>query len=191
VFIYPQRSLSSVVVRKERTEGEVFRSLENLSMLCRLYGRRLSVLHNLFGVLAPSSAGLVVGSHPPARPLPNHRAIERQEEPAKLQVFTLPNGVRVLSESAHFPSAISLGVSIGTGTRDEDVDHSGICHALKNTVLKTNTRTNEQLNYCMLQMGGVFHAIRLESFQYAGSFLAHDTYDFLQMMVTWCWTTKL
>jgi len=129
--------------------------------------------------------------HPPARPLPNHRAIERQEEPAKLQVFTLPNGVRVLSESAHFPSAISLRVSIGTGTRDEDVDHSGICHALKNTVLKTNTRTNEQLNYCMLQMGGVFHAIRLESFQYAGSFLAHDTYDFMQMMVTWCWTTKL
>jgi len=153
-------------------------------MLSRLYGRKFGLLHNLFGVLSPSSAGLVVGSHPPARPIPNHTPIERSEEPAKIQVSTLPNGVRIVSESANFPSAVTLGVSVGAGSRDEDMDHSGICHALKNTFLKTNTRTNEQLNYCMIQMGGGEFSMKYdqETMLYAGSFLAHDTYDFLQMM---------
>jgi predicted Zn-dependent peptidase len=109
--------------------------------------------------------------------------MERQDEPAKLQVSTLPNGVRILTESTVFPSTVTLGVSIGAGTRDEDMDHSGICHAFKNTFLKTNVRTNEQLNYCMIQMGGGEFSMKYdqESMLYSGSFLAHDTYDFMQM----------
>lgn len=110
--------------------------------------------------------------------------MERQDEPSKLQVSTLPNGVRILTESTSFPDAVALGVSIGAGSRDEDMDHSGLCHALKNTFLKTNTRTNEQLNYCMIQMGGGQFCMKYnqESMLYAGNCLAHDTYDFLQML---------
>jgi predicted Zn-dependent peptidase len=146
--------------------------------------RAFGVVHNLFGLLSPSSAGLVVGKYPPARPLPNHIPIEAEEQPAQVQVTTLPNGIRILTESPLFPSPVTLSICVGTGPRDEDRNHSGLTFALQNTYLKTNTRTNEQLNYCMQQMAGTRFSMEYdqEAMMYQGSCLAHDIYDFLQMM---------
>ena len=140
-------------------------------------------LFSLFGLLSPSASGLKVSTYPPARPLPFHTPMERPYAPWQVQVSTLPNGVRVLTESTDFPSAVTLAVCVGAGPRDEDVDHSGMTMALKNTFLKTNTRTNEQLNYCIIQMSGGDYSMSFdqESMLYTGQCLAHDTYDFLQL----------
>ena len=152
--------------------------------MLRGHSRGFGLLHNLFGVLSPASAGLVVGQYPPARPLPSHIPIETEEKPVHIQVSTLPNGIRILTESPQFPAPITLSICIGTGPRDEDETHSGLTFALHNTYLKTNSRTNEQLNYCMQQMAGTRFSMDYdqEAMMYTGSCLAHDTYDFLQMV---------
>lgn len=154
------------------------------SQMLRLQKRQFGALYSLFGLLSPSSAGLVVGQHPPARPLPNHSPVETDEKPSQIQLTSLPNGVRILTESTVFPSAVTLAVHLNSGPRDEDMDHSGLTFALHNTYLKTNSRTNEQLNYCMQQMAGTRFSMEYdqESIMYKGNCLAHDTYDFLQML---------
>jgi processing peptidase subunit beta len=55
----------------------------------------------------------------------------------------LPNGVRIFTETAPFPGAVNLGLLIETGSRDETLQTSGMMMALKNTYLKSNSRTNE------------------------------------------------
>jgi hypothetical protein len=47
-----------------------------------------------------------------------------------------------------------LGILINAGTRDETMENSGSCLAIKNTYLKTLKHTNETINYGMIQMSG-------------------------------------
>lgn len=74
-----------------------------------------------------------------------------------------------------------MGLLIETGSRDEDMKTAGTCMALKNTYLKSNSRTNEQLNYGIIQMsGGSFTMDYTQELMYfQGYCLAHDTYDYI------------
>lgn len=56
---------------------------------------------------------------------------------------TLPNGIRVLSESATHPSNVNLGLLLNVGTRDENLETSGSMLSINNTYMKTVLNTNE------------------------------------------------
>jgi len=146
--------------------------------------RRFGMLSNFFGLLSPSTTGVIIGGYPPGREIPDHQPITRTDEISKVQSTTLPNGVRVVTESTNFPSNVRFGVTINAGTRDETEETSGVVNALRQTFLKTNTRTNEQINYCMIQSSGGAFAMDFnqEFMNYTGHCLAHDFYDMNQML---------
>ena len=54
-----------------------------------------------------------------------------------------------MTETAEFPSVVSMGFLIDVGVRDETEETSGSLLALKNTYLKTLKHTNETINYGM------------------------------------------
>ncbi|CAG9315819.1 unnamed protein product [Blepharisma stoltei] len=146
--------------------------------------RRFGILSNFFGILNPSTTGVIIGGYPPGREIPDHQPITRTDTAPKLQSTTLPNGVRIVTESTRFPGNVRFGVTIDAGTRDETAETSGVVNALRQTFLKTNVRTNEQINYCMIQSsGGAFSMeFNQEFMNYQGHCLAHDFYDMNQML---------
>ena len=146
-----------------------------------LLRRRFGWMHDIIGVVDKSSMSYKIAS---LTELPDHIPIIRENQPIDIQITTLDNGVRILTETAPFPTSVFLGILLEAGTRDEDLESSGMCMSLKNTYLKSNSRTNEQLNYGIVQMsGGEFTmSYDQESIMYQGHCLAHDAYDFIQMM---------
>jgi len=152
--------------------------------MLRRQTRKFGLLHDVLGLFDTSSTGFIVGSYPPNRALPDHQVMERKDTVPQLQCTTLKNGVRVVTQSTSFPTSVHMGVSINAGTRDETFKNSSVVHALKATYLKTNARTNEQINYGMIQMsGGDFEMNYNQEFMnYYGHCLGHDVYDMTQMM---------
>lgn len=146
--------------------------------------RHFSWYHNILGVHDKSSQAYKTGKHPVDLPLPDHNVVYLESKLPRVQLSTLSNGVKVLTETAPFPNSVYIGVLIEAGTRDETLSTSGTLMALKNTYLKTNTRTNEQINYGMIQMSGGDFTMDYtqEMMYYQGHCLPHDTYDFLQMI---------
>lgn len=149
-----------------------------------LQRRQFGLLRKILGIREGNATAHVFGTYAPSRAIPEHQPIIREPTSAKIESTTLPNGVRIISETAAFPNAVRLGVVVNAGSRDETTYNSGVTHALYRTYLKTNFRTNEQLNYCIGQMaGGHLEAeIGHESILYAGQCLSHDVYDMLQVL---------
>ena len=146
--------------------------------------RKFTFVHDLFGLVNKNSTAYIIGQYAPTRPLPEHSAIVTKDSSKTLHLTTLPNGVRVVTESQGLPSSVHLGVTIAAGTRDETDKYSSMVHSLAQTYLKTNVRTNEQINYGMVQMsGGAFEMTYDQEFMnFQGHCLAHDTYDIVQML---------
>lgn len=146
--------------------------------------RQFSFLHNILGVFDKSSTGYIVGTFPPARSIPEHNPLVVKDGARTLHLSTLPNGVRIISETGGLPGNVHMGITLSVGTRDETAKYSGMIHALEKTYLKTNSRTNEQINYGMVQMSGGSFSMKYnqEFMNYSGHCLAHDTYDILQML---------
>ena len=72
---------------------------------------------------------------------------------------TLPNGIRVVSELHPSSRAVSLGVWVLTGTRDETPDVAGVSHFLEHLVFKgTKTRTAYQIVKSLEALGGELNA---------------------------------
>ena len=146
--------------------------------------RAFSILNQAFGLFGSGRTGYILNSFPPSLPLSSHSIHTVHDRSKSQSLSTLPNGVRILTESEGLPSSVHLGVTITAGTRDETSKTSGLVHALSSTYLKTNIRTNEQINYGMIQMsGGQFKMTYSQDFMnYFGHCLAHDTYDIFQML---------
>ena len=74
------------------------------------------------------------------------RDIERQ---------VLPNGVRVVTERMPHVRSISVGIWIGTGSREETPKETGISHFVEHMVFKgTKNRTAEQIARSVDSIGG-------------------------------------
>jgi predicted Zn-dependent peptidase len=146
--------------------------------------RRFGLLSGLVGIFNAPKTGYIIGTYPPHRSIPDHNTLVKEDTQTSLHLTTLPNGVRIVSEVGGYPGSVHLGVSLNAGTRDETQKNSGVVHALEKTYLKTNVRTNEQINYAMVQMsGGAFSMNYNQEFlNYSGYFLAHDTYELLQLL---------
>lgn len=71
----------------------------------------------------------------------------------------LSNGVRVVSEMHSESLAASIGIWVGTGTRDEEKGHEGISHFLEHLVFKgTKTRSAYQIAKALEALGGDLNA---------------------------------
>lgn len=77
----------------------------------------------------------------------------------KFKKTILPNGVRVVSEFHPQPRAVSIGIWVETGTRDENADQAGISHLIEHLVFKgTKTRTAYQIARSLEALGGDLNA---------------------------------
>src|ERR1700685_2170633 len=67
----------------------------------------------------------------------------------------LPNGVRVITERVRNVRSVSVGIWIGTGSREESAHESGISHFIEHMVFKgTKNRPAEQIARSVDSIGG-------------------------------------
>jgi predicted Zn-dependent peptidase len=72
---------------------------------------------------------------------------------------TLKNGIRVVSELHTHTRAVSIGVWVMAGTRDENKNQAGISHFLEHLTFKgTKKRTSYQLAKALEEVGGELNA---------------------------------
>jgi len=76
-------------------------------------------------------------------------------EKRNIQKKVLPNGLIVLSEQMQHVRSISVGIWLGTGSRQERPEKNGISHFIEHMVFKgTETRTAEQIARSVDSIGG-------------------------------------
>lgn len=61
-----------------------------------------------------------------------------------LQITTLPNGIRIVSENMPHLATLALGVWFNVGTRHEPLAQNGIAHVLEHMLFKGTARRNAQ-----------------------------------------------
>src|SRR3954454_463563 len=72
-----------------------------------------------------------------------------------IQRATLPNGVRVVTEHMPHVRSVSVGIWIGTGSREEAAHEAGISHFIEHMVCKgTKNRSAEQIARSVDSIGG-------------------------------------
>lgn len=75
------------------------------------------------------------------------------------QKTTLSNGIRVVTESHPFTRAVSVGVFVEVGTRDEPIKKAGLTHFLEHLVFKgTKRRSSYELAKVLDAVGGDLNA---------------------------------
>src|SRR5580700_8183283 len=68
---------------------------------------------------------------------------------------TLPNGIRVITEHMPHVRSVSVGIWIGTGSREEELADTGISHFIEHMVFKgTKNRSAEQIARSVDSIGG-------------------------------------
>ena len=76
-----------------------------------------------------------------------------------IQVKTLSNGIRVITDANPLSESVSLGVWVGVGARFETPDINGISHVLEHMAFKgTEKRTAFDISREIEDVGGVMNA---------------------------------
>ena len=76
-----------------------------------------------------------------------------------VQVTTLENGLRVVSQSMENLHSVSIGMWVGVGARDETVAQHGICHLLEHMAFKgTSRRSAREIAEEIEMVGGDLNA---------------------------------
>ncbi|HXP86159.1 MAG TPA: pitrilysin family protein [Bryobacteraceae bacterium] len=79
----------------------------------------------------------------------------RPHKPREIERHVLSNGVRVITERMPQVRSVSVGVWIGTGSREEQLDETGISHFIEHMVFKgTKHRTAEEIAKSVDSIGG-------------------------------------
>ncbi|MCX6136455.1 MAG: pitrilysin family protein [Ignavibacteriales bacterium] len=72
---------------------------------------------------------------------------------------TLPNGIRIVTESIPYVKSASFGVWLGVGSRDESPENNGISHFLEHMTFKgTRKRSVQQIARSLESVGGYLNA---------------------------------
>src|SRR6476620_10442296 len=72
-----------------------------------------------------------------------------------IQMTTLANGVRVITEPMHHVRSVSVGIWIGSGSRRETPEDNGIAHFIEHMLCKgTATRSAEDIARSVDSLGG-------------------------------------
>jgi predicted Zn-dependent peptidase len=79
----------------------------------------------------------------------------RTNRPRDIERATLPNGIRVVTEHMPHVRSVSVGIWIGTGSREEADHQTGISHFVEHMVFKgTKNRSAEQIARSVDSIGG-------------------------------------
>ena len=79
----------------------------------------------------------------------------KPHKPREIERHVLPNGIRVVTEQMPQVRSVSVGVWIGTGSREEQPDETGISHFIEHMVFKgTKHRTAEEIARSVDSIGG-------------------------------------
>src|SRR6201993_3662403 len=77
------------------------------------------------------------------------------QSPRDIQRAVLPNGIRVVTERMPHVRSVSVGIWIGSGSREEELDDTGISHFIEHMVFKgTTNRSAEQIARSVDSIGG-------------------------------------
>src|SRR6202048_2978446 len=72
-----------------------------------------------------------------------------------VEVTTLSNGIRIVTEQMPHVRSVSMGIWIGTGSRRETPEENGISHFIEHMVFKgTKNRTAEEIARSVDSIGG-------------------------------------
>lgn len=72
---------------------------------------------------------------------------------------TLDNGLRVVCEKIPYVRSVSIGIWVGTGSRNESKENNGISHFIEHMLFKgTENRTAKQIAECIDNIGGQINA---------------------------------
>src|SRR5262245_33977492 len=73
----------------------------------------------------------------------------------EIEMTTLSNGVRVITEPMPHVRSVSVGIWIGSGSRRESPEQNGISHFIEHMLFKgTSTRTAEDIARSVDSVGG-------------------------------------
>ena len=76
-------------------------------------------------------------------------------QPREIERTVLPNGVRVITERMRHVRSVSVGVYIGTGSREEEPAETGLSHFVEHMVFKgTKNRSAEEIARSVDSIGG-------------------------------------
>jgi predicted Zn-dependent peptidase len=82
-------------------------------------------------------------------------ASPRKHRVREIERTALPNGVRIITERMPHVRSVSAGIWIGTGSREESDEESGIAHFIEHMVFKgTKNRSAEQIARSVDSIGG-------------------------------------
>lgn len=71
----------------------------------------------------------------------------------------LDNGLRLVYEKIPYVRSVSVGIWVGTGSRNEDMKNNGISHFIEHMLFKgTNKRTSKEIAECIDAIGGQINA---------------------------------
>lgn len=74
-------------------------------------------------------------------------------------VFSLNNGLRVVTENIDYVNSVSVGLWIENGSRNEGLDNNGVSHFIEHMLFKgTNNRTAKEIAECIEGVGGQINA---------------------------------
>lgn len=97
-------------------------------------------------------------SFPFATPVRYHKCMTKSTTEA-VQITTLPNGIRVVTESVPYVQSASVGLWVGVGSRDEDEPTRGISHFIEHMMFKgTKNRTAHSIADEIESKGGSLNA---------------------------------
>src|SRR6185369_5313897 len=72
-----------------------------------------------------------------------------------IQMTTLANGVRVITEAMPHVRSVSVGIWIGSGSRRETLEQNGVSHFIEHMLFKgTTTRSAEDIARAVDALGG-------------------------------------
>ncbi|MCB9982628.1 MAG: insulinase family protein [Rhodospirillales bacterium] len=76
-----------------------------------------------------------------------------------IQTTTLPNGLRIITDSVPGVHSVALGIWTGVGTRHENMAHNGVAHMVEHMLFKgTKTRDAQRIAEEIENVGGSFNA---------------------------------
>src|SRR5215471_12165048 len=79
----------------------------------------------------------------------------RAHKVREIERTKLPNGVRIVTEQMPHVRSVSVGVWIGTGSREEELHETGLSHFIEHMVFKgTKNRSAEQIARSVDSIGG-------------------------------------
>jgi predicted Zn-dependent peptidase len=76
-----------------------------------------------------------------------------------INITTLDNGLRVITDSIESVQSVALGIWVGVGTRDENLTHNGVAHMVEHMLFKgTPSRSAAKIAEDIENVGGSMNA---------------------------------